>query len=308
MIKKRYFAFVILSLLLLSVVGWFFFSKILLTDKREPTQILIGNYIKADAYEVGDEKLTPLPFINDGSVLARARLPNTKTTVSIVRWPNQIGNVIFLESAEGNKVISDASSIKDAISFSPDGTYVAYAELNVPFGSTLYSENISDWNVVLQNIDTEEKEVIGVGFKPYLVSENPKILIYSSPDGVVAYDYLLKDKMVLLPDRPVGYIGQAALVAPRGGHIAFFNPVTKRFSLYSVKGEFPFELSALGEVPAAVDAAALDAASFYGITRNQENNEFILQRYQFADFIEPAIPSEFLHTFEAGYVPYSIIP
>lgn len=278
------------------------------TDARTSLHVLIGNYVEASAYRFEGEQLVPVRFAQEASVLSRSRLLDSQASVSIVRFPDQFGNVVFWESPGKNGILHDASSIKDTVTVSSTGQYVAYAELNVPFGSTLYSENLSDWNVVVQHTETEERHVLGVGYRPYIISENPLVVMYTSPAGVIVHDYELDEKVVLLPDRIPTQTNHAAFVAPNGGHGAFFNPTTNRFSVYVLKGDFPFELSALGEVPAAVDIATLTDTAFYGIVRNQENNEFTLWEYRLEDFIQPALVGKLLYIFESGHIPYSIIP
>lgn len=298
---------VFLSLILL-LGGVFFLRSNRATDSTSTLQVLIGNYIDASAYRLEGTRLVPVPFAQEAAVLSRSRTLDEAVTVSIVRFPGQFGNVVFWESPGMNQIIDDASSIKDTVTVSSSGQYVAYSELNLPFGSTLYSENISEWNVVLRHTERGERRVLGVGYRPYILSENPLVVAYTSPQGVVVHDYTLDDQVVVLPDRVPLQTSHAAFVAPNGRHIAIFNPTTGRMSVYVLKGDFPFELSALGEVPMVVEVTALSDTALYGIVRNENTNEFTLWAYRFEDFIQPALVGTSLHVFEEGQIPYSIIP
>lgn len=306
--KRSYVFFTIGVILLLVFIVWFFTPQVPSSEKNSSIQVLLGSYVMASAHEIFNGELIPLSFTNDGSVLSRAYFANAGTTVSIVRWPDQIGNVVFIESSDENKVIDSASSIKDTVSFSPDGTLITYAELNVPFGSTLYSENILDWNVVLQNIETEEKTILGAGYRPFIVSENPLILIYSTPEGVVAYHGTSQERVVLLPERNIEHILQAGIASPGGEYLGFFNSTTNRFSIYRTEGEFPFTITPIGEVPVPVETAALSKDAFYGVIRDQETNQRQLWRFAYKDFIDPSFPRSLIHTFVEDTPVYSIIP
>lgn len=272
-------------------------------------EVLEGHLLESNIFELTTGGgLSEVVFLAEGTIVARTRNTELGLTVSAVRLPNQIGTVLFVETETNSDILDSASSIKDALSLSPHGRYIAFSELNLPLGSTLYSENIDEWNVVLFDTLTEQKRVIGPGFKPFVISEQPLRIIYSTSNGVVFSDVDAKENYITFTERPIISTRHASSVSPDGKHIAVFNPTTSTFSIFSVRDEFPHILSSVGEPPRSFEMVALAEDALYGIERNQEDNVFSLWKYPLVNFAEPAVQGELLHTFAPGQVPNVIIP
>lgn len=280
-------------------------------DKKEataPLQVSLGSLVDARLYELDGGILTDVSFIPDGSIVSRVRRHDIGATASIIMPENEIGNVLVLENSGQSQQLSDASSIKDAVAISPDGAYVAYAELNLQFGSTLYSENVSDWNIKLLHVATQEVISVGVGFAPYFIGENGTTLVYSAENGIAGYDIASKETFLVLPELAVEYTVYATHVSPDGSFLVPYNSVTRKYNVFAITEASPLEISAVGNVARSFEKIAVTNNAVYGIQRNQETNEHTLWRSALSESFLSVVPEELLYTFTLDVIPYQIIP
>ena len=290
-----------------SFLIYFFSFKGELDEKTSPRlQISVGSLVDASLFEFTQDALNPINFVPEASVVSRTRQHNLESAVSVIMPPNEIGNLLLLENRNESRQLVDASSIKDAPALSFDGSKVAFAQLNLPFGTTLYSEEMSHWDIMVLDLTTGELHNLGVGFRPYFAQGSSDVLIYSTPDGVIQHS-ISSNVFATLIEVSIPYTTHAAYVSPDGRYLSLYNELTRRHSLFSVVGEFPYELSAVGESPITFELVALDNNFLYGVSRNEETNERTLWKMTFQE-IEFKYSTNPLYIFDKYQVPFQLIP
>lgn len=313
MIKERQsFVIVLIIIALIALGGIFYFLNSTQESENErmpDLQITTGHLIDSQLNTLSDGVLTDITFIPEGSIVHRYRNHQVNVSATIVMPPNEIGNVLIYENEDGSLQLDDPISVKDAVSVSQDGLFLAYAELNLPFGSTLYSNAISDWNVVVYEIATGNTTVVGTGFAPYFLPGDSTVVAFTGPDGFTGYDIATGELFTSPVDSVVENTVRAAHVSPNGSYVALYNSTTNVYDLFSIIDVASLELSGAGAFPELTEAFALTDEYAYGVVRNQETNERTLWRYLLEDLTIPHIAEgEILHTFKEDQIPYRIIP
>lgn len=278
--------------------------------REQALEVVLGSVINGTAYTLSKGALSEAPQISEGSLVSRFRRPQIGQTLSFIMPPNTLGAALILETSEGFRQLGGPSSMKDAGVLSFDGGLVAYAELNAPPGSILYSENISDWRVRVLNVATGEENDLGVGYAPHFVGENPDTLVFSSPEGIVSTDLEGVGASAVFAGSGVESVVHAARVSPDGAHMVTHNELTGQWNIYTVTQAHPLALSALGAVQSSFDSVALSNTFFYGAHRDESTGATTLWRYPL-DAIAPFMAledGELIYSFANGEIPYQIVP
>jgi len=284
------------------------------SKKEQPAepalQLTLGSTIDTRLYELAGGALSEISSGIEGSVVSRSRrFSPLNATVSAIAPPNSLGAVLVLENQEGTRRLDDASSMKDTVALSKDNALVAYAELDVPSGSILYSENVVDWRVRVLNTVTGDIQDLGVGYAPHFILTEPAIIAFSSSEGIVAVT-LESEERVVVPAFPALSTARSARFSPDGNYFAAYNTLTDYWSLFQVDEPLSLSMSAVGEVQSAFDLIALSDEHFYGIYRDETSGEMTLWRYALSG-IAPFMrleDGEHIYTFGEGELPYQIIP
>lgn len=304
------FAAVTVVVFALGALLWFVFPNGGQKANEPALQISLGSFIDARLTELNRGKLADALSLGGASIVSRTRRQDINATVTVIRQPNEIGGVLVLENQNGNEFLSAPFGIKDAPALSPDGSLVAYAMLALPLGDALYSENVSDWHIHLFDVGTGEDTDIGEGYAPYFMSQDPTVLAYSTPEGIVSFEQENENTAAFALPSGIGGTARASRVSPDGAHLIAYNAVTRQWSIYAILEPHPLAISALGEVQSAFDHVALSDTYFFGIYRDETNGMMTLWRYPL-DAIAPFMrlqDGELLYTFADGEQPYQIIP
>lgn len=304
------FAAVAVIVLAAGALLWFVFQNGGQKAVEPALQISLGSFIDARLTELNRGKLADALSLGGASVVSRARRQDIGAAVTVIRQPNEIGGVLVLENQNGNEFLNVPFGIKDAPALSPDGSLVAYSMLALPLGEALYSENVSDWRVHLFNTETGEDTDIGEGYAPYFMSQDPIVLAYSAPEGIVSFEQENENISAFALPNNIGGTARAARVSPDGAHLIAYNAVTRQWSIYAILESHPLEVSALGEVQSSFDHVALSDTYFFGIHRDEASGTMTLWRYPL-NAIAPFMrlgDGELLYTFADGEHPYQIVP
>lgn len=305
-IGVAFFLVIILGYVLFTLAPRFAVDK----EKQTTLQIALGNRIDTVLYNfTPNGVLQSAPFAGEGTVVSRARRGDIGLALSAVTPDDGIGTMLVLETAEGSRVLADPDAIRDVPAISFDGLLVAYAELALPFGETFYSENISNWHVYVMDVASGETQDLGVGYAPYFISENPHVVIYSTPDGIASYVINGSESAWMSDGHPASVTTKAVQASLDGTQLGVFNNLTKGYSVYTITQAFPLELSALGEPPAAFEQAAFLSGYLYGTVYNRETGMYELWRYSHEEIEAPfSKGGEVIYTFAADQIPYQLIP
>jgi len=250
-----------------------------------------------------------ISFGGEGEIVSRTRRMELGMTVSAVTPPDGFGTMLLLETSEGSRVLADPDQIRNAPSLSFDGTHVAYAELALPFGETLFSENVLDWHVYLMDVASGEREDLGVGYAPHFIAGAPNVLMYSTPDGIASRVVDGSEEMWLSEGHPVSLTDQAVVASPDGGHLAAYNPLTRQYTIYKVTQSYPLQLSAIGEPQFEFEQVALSNSHLFGTTYNSGDGTYTLWRIPNEKLDAPfSEGGEALYIFADGQIPYQLIP
>lgn len=309
--NEKYLKYIGVAVLILAFIGllYFLFSSNSQMNKPKPTlQVSVGNLTTSTLYEIKDGALQIISLIPEGSVLSRFRNHDIGVTLSVILPPNRLGNVLVFENEEGSRQLVNESSVKDTPSVSYDGAYVAYAELSLPFGSTLYSETINDWVINVFDISTGKVQQIDTGYAPYFAPGRSDVLLYSTDEGIVQFNLQTKEKELLyavaFPDTT-----KTAKMSPNGMYMAAYNPLTMAFTVFSITGEFPFELQAIGEPAPHFEIIALSNDELFGVLYDIDTDTRTLVSVPFDAAIgNVGASGNEIFKFESDVVPYQIIP
>lgn len=308
--KKSLIIFAAIAALVAAGLLWFVFSSGRGAAQGPAVQIALGSFIDARLTELRGGKLADALSLSDASVVARARRQDINTAVTVIRQSDKIGGTLVFEDQNGNEFLDAPFGVKDAPAVSFDGSLIAYAALALPVNEAMYSENVSDWRVHLFNTKTGEDTDLGVGYAPYFLSQNPTVLAYSSPEGIVSRAVESGETFAFETPRGIGGTARAPHISPDGGHLISYNAVTRQWSIYTILEPHPLAISALGEVQSAFDRVALSDTYFFGIHRDETSGAMTLWRYPL-DAIAPFMrleDGELLYTFADSENPYQIIP
>ena len=297
---------------LVVLTGYAVYLQFLQTnDASPPFEVVLGTRTDASVFELNEEEgvLTEVELVPGASVVSRTRNHEANIAVSVITPEGQLGNFVLLETSDGPEQLTDSSSIKDWATVSSDGQYVAYAELNLVFGSTLFSNNVVDWNVRLLDRNTGSILDLGVGYGPTIVNSGDGIaVIYTSPNGINSYSPATGDVYEVLPEFAATDTTNSAHVSPDGSKLLIFNDVTSRYNLFELTGTLPVDVSGIGGIPVVFEQVALTNDRVYGIHRNQETNEYTLEYFLTDDLEIPGSVGQLLYSFTNNQLPYQIIP
>lgn len=272
-----------------------------------PPQIIVGSFVDAQLYELSGDMLRHVSVASEGSVTSRTRRADVGTASSVFLPVGTLGNEIILEKKEGSEVLDLPFSIKDTPTFSFDGTHLAYAELAPELVGMLYSEEVSDWRIQVVNLETQKITDLGAGFAPYFISDSPRVLLFSTPEGVTSVN-LENGERVVHREFPVLFTPHAAHVSPNGEVLVVYNPTTRHYSIFSITDPSSFQVSALGEVPVLLSPVALTNATLYGVHRDETTNVFTLWKYPLKELQPLVANGTLIYTFEANIIPYQLVP
>lgn len=284
--------------------------KTIITPSMHTTQVILGSVVDAQAYTLSNGTLSDAPLAGEGSVVSRSWRESLASTISLIMPPNALGTVLVLETPEGFRQLGSPSSMKDSAVLSPDGMLIAYAELSLPFGEALYSENTDDWHVHVLNLKTDEDTDVGVGYAPYFLSQAPDTILFSTSEGVASVELGSDEEPKVLLQNGMGDIARAARVSPDGAHVIVYDALAGQWNIFSVVQTYPLKLSALGAVQSSFDHVALSDDYFFGGHRDEATGSTTLWRYPL-DGISPFMrleDGELLYTFAEGENPYQIVP
>lgn len=275
-----------------------------------PLQISLGSVIDARLTELVNGALANAAAPEEGSVVSRARRSDIGMSATALMPPNTLGAALILEARDSSRKFAGSATMKDAVALSFDGGLIAYAELNAPPGSLLYSENVSDWRVRVLNVATGEESDLGAGYAPYFISHNPDVLVFSSHDGIVSVELGSDEKPIIFSQNTTENIVYAAHASPDGRSLLAHNALTGQWDIYSITQAHPLALSASGAVQSPFDRVALSDTHLYGVYRDEATNTMTLWRYPL-DAIAPLMrleDGELLYTFAESENPYQIVP
>lgn len=300
----------VLVILIVVLAGFFAVRYFNLVPVGEtPLQVSLGSVIDAQLFELTSGALA-IVVAPEGSVVSRARRSDIGTEATTLMPPNTLGAALILETPDGSRELAGPATMKDAVALSFDGGLLAYAELDAPPGSLLYSENIADWRVRVLNVATGDASDLGVGYAPYFISHNPDVLVFSSLDGIVSVELGRGEAPVLFSQSAIESVLHAAHASSDGRSLIAYNVLTEQWNIHSVTQTHPLKLSALGAVQSAFDRVALSDTHFFGVYRDEATNAMTLWRYPL-DAIAPFMrleDGELLYSFAEGEIPYQIIP
>lgn len=306
------FALVILIVVLAGLYGARYFNLLPSTQQEgaAPLQVSLGSVIDARLFELTSGALANVAEPGEGSVVSHTRRQSIGMAATTLMPPNTLGAALILETPDGSRELTGPATMKDAVVLSFDGGLIAYAELDAPPGSLLYSENLVDWRVRVLNVATGEESNLGTGYAPYFISQNPDVLVFSSPEGIVSVELGSGEAPTLFSQSVIESTLHAAHVAPDGARMVTYNALTRQWNIYTVTQTHPLALSALGAVQSSFDRVALSDTHFYGVHRDEAANAMTLWRYPF-DAIAPLMrleDGELLYSFAEDEIPYQIIP
>lgn len=276
--------------------------------KETPLQIIVGNFFNATIFELSNNRLQDVSFTSTSgdNITSRFRRPNIGAAMTVFQESGALGNALILETAEGNQFLETPFGIKDVPALSFDGSLVAYSELALPVG-TLSSEEVADWRIRVLDAESGEITDLGIGYAPYFISQDPDIVLFSSPEGIVSINLETEERSVFA-DRTVSQIAHAAHVSPDGTHFAAYNDVTGYYSIFRIVDADSLEVSAVGEIFQNFELSALSDQYFYGAHRDQETDIFTIWQYALKDIAPLVTEGMRIYTFEEGVVPYQLIP
>ena len=280
------------------------------TTETAPLQIALGSRTDGALYDVlPDGTLQSAPFGGEGTVVARTRRSDIGFVLSAVTPVDGIGTMLVLETATGNQVLVDPDAVRDTPAISFDGSLVAYAQLALPFGETLYSDSVADWHIYVMDVLSGETQDLGVGYAPYFISENPHVLIYSTPGGIASYVINGSETAWMSDGHPATLTARAVVASSDGTHLAAYNELTGRWSVFSITQSFPLELSAVGEPSRAFEEVDFRGRYLYGTAYNQEAGAYELWRYSKEEIEAPfSQGGAAIHSFAPEELPFQIIP
>ncbi len=305
--------------LLLIVVAWsVFFYK---SDSGQQTEevslhLTLGSLVDAKLFmlEKGNlrEVAVAVPStVRAGSVVSQARRGDGHMVATAVMSQGAFGTAVVLEKDAMPQKINEPSAVRDSIALSFDGSRIAYAELALPLTETLYSEEVDDWHIKVVDVATKKVTDLGTGYAPVFIAGNPDILAFSTPRGIItaslAEDGSSADSTLFI-DRTVQNTSYAMKGSPDGKHLALYNALTKRYSIFSVANAEAFSLSAVGEIRTPLERVALSDTHLYGVMRDGATGTMTLMRYAFDQITNAGAEGDVLHTFTESEIPYQIIP
>lgn len=272
-------------------------------------ELILGNNTEAGLFAIQNNALVQKNSFGEHSALSRVRRADLLSAITVVKPNGQIGDKLLLETKQDNRLLDVPLSVKDTPALSFDGSLVAYAELALPIVEFLDSALVRDWRVRLVDLESGEVRDLGVGYRPFFISESPQVLAFSSPEGLTAV-VLESEERIILPHLPVEDVSQSMHVSLTGSYLVAYNSATKHYGVYAITDPISFEIQALGEVPDTLEHIAISEGTIYGIRRDVTTGLLILVSYEIKDFVPPryiGMPN-IVFTFPETAVPRHIIP
>lgn len=192
---------------------------------------------------------------------------NGLISAAIVRFPVRDSAVVTWKEDQEPEVIVNGDRTRSALSISPDGRLVAYAEMRSDAGATP-EFSISDWEVLVVGRETGEEMPIGSGFAPKFVPDEAGrdgyALFYDAPDGLTVVS-LHTGERTTLHELSASLSGVASHVSPDGRHLVAYNHLIEEYVLFEIYRFFPLGLSAVGVLPNGFSSIAVTNTHLYGI-------------------------------------------
>lgn len=170
------------------------------------------------------------------------------------------------------RALSAADTILSGIALSDDGTYAAYAYLDVAENpAAVVAPSASDWNVRIVSTETGEAREAGDGTMPQFVMVGDReVLVFGSTNGLTVYDL---EEGSSVTDTSV-FPAEVALrirVAEDGRHLLYRDITNDRFSVFEIVSLHPtLRVEPIGQISTALVDAVIVGDRVFGIARDAE--------------------------------------
>lgn len=258
---------VLVVLLILLIVGFVFLKGSM--GGLYGVKVFEGQYTSGKVLEFGLLGLKEKRIAVEGELSDYAESGTTQ--VAIVRNPEAQTQDVVLLSPQKKQLTSNGVG-KAAVSVSPGGKYVAYAQRADQVVGGDFNPQISAWSIIVLNTATGEVSSLGQGFAPhfYETEEGALKILYTTRTGVSSVDLATKAVRSFDFIHP-GVVDYAATISTDGKYLAIPNGLTKIvqiFELTESETEFSVELRNVGNE--AFVHGAFVGHIFVGVARSEQ--------------------------------------
>ena len=264
-IKKPYLIGAVVLVIFIGVAAIFgpaLARNIQLMNEFSDAYIYKSNGESGDLYTFGLFGISPVRT-GDGEITGYAK--GDAAEVVVIRYPDSTRIDLVSGGVEGRVIISN-DEVKESLSVSPDGEWVAYAVLT---GEA--SGELASWTVRASRIADGEMVEFGPGYGPQFFTKNGEdLLFFTAPEGIAVVD--LETRTGFTTTFPTGdTLEYPLIVSPDGSYVLQRDERTGDYFVFTLEALEPFAtLNPVGTLPGTLRAPAFRNGSLYGFEPSDE--------------------------------------
>ncbi len=197
--------------------------------------------------KIGYFKNTPITS-KSGKLVDYARVPSGEFAI-VLSATGRDEDIVKLGATE--KKLTTDGGIKSALTVSPDGNYIAYAQL-LPgtYGVSGPSTRLQDWYVSLYDVKGKTVSRISNAYQPQFFTKEGKLYMEFMNARGMGMTNVASNTTRILSDLTSESTAHPTYVSPDGKYAVKFNTVKDgEYALYSIGGTYPFALKKEGVLP-----------------------------------------------------------
>lgn len=193
-------------------------------------------------------------------------------SAALVRPEGIIGAVeVYVEDAQGKRLLPTNMGEKRSLALSPDGTRVAYATTEQDF-TGFHSSNTSDWSIETVSLGSGEVTTLGAGYAPNFLSDT--VLAYSAPDGLATAD-IVSGARSSEPSLAARTIEGSAAVSRE--YVVAWNGDVGAYFFLRVESAIPLRLALVRTVPSITLASPVIRDGYVYFLEPSQNKDSLVR-------------------------------
>lgn len=222
--------------------------------------------------KIGYFKNTPL-ISKSGKLIDYDRVPRGEFAI-VLSATGRDEDIVQLGATE--KKLTTDGGIKAALTVSPDGNYIAYAQL-LPgtYGVSGPSTRLQDWFVSLYDVKGKTVSRISNAYQPQFFTKEGKLYMEFMNAHGMGMTNIASNTTRILSDLTSESTGHPTYVSPDGKYVVKFNTIKDgEYTLYSIGSTYPFTLKKEGALPnSQTRIVGIDTNGLYTVSSSKDQSK-----------------------------------